>query len=616
MRIKNKELRIKHKKLYSSFLPLNSSAESGQILVLVFTALGVVLFIVLFLIGGAQLYFQNAVYFVNAEKATALAEAGVDKALESLNKTGGIYNGELETTLGDGSYSVSVTDKDAGTKVLQVTGYIPNKASPKVKRTISVQVSKGVGIAFVYGLQVGEGGLQMGNESILNGSIYSNGNIVGGNQNTIIGDAWVAGGGQPTADQQTDCIPPNCTDFIFGRYSGQALDVVQSFKPSTTAVINKVALKLKKFDSPPNLTVRILGNSSDQPNKNDVKTSGTLSANLVTNSYDFVEVSFTSNATLSAETTYWVMIDTSANSANYWAWQQDLTQSYTRGQAKWSPNWNSGNPSWNNINGDLGFKIYMGGVITKIQFGDSSVVNGDVRANTITGSNWRINGDAYYQSLNPQVTVSGTTSPGSQDPSPQVFPISEANITAWKAEAEAGGVTDGSLAYGNNCFVTLGPQKITGSVSFGNSCTVTVKSPVWIAGALSAGNETIFKLDSSFGVSSGMIIVDGVTSLGNECDLRGSGTAGSYLMLLSTYNQASPGDLAVSMGNESISGIIYAPYGTVNLPNVTSFKEISAYKIVMGNKTTLTYETGLANLFFSSGPTGSYSLVKGTYQVK
>src|SRR3989344_147167 len=131
-----------------------SPREAGQILIIVFVALGVVLFTVLSVITGAQIYFQNSLYSTNVEKATALAEAGVDKALNSLNKTGGSYNGEAETYLGDGSYSVTITSKDAATKIVEATGYIPSKANPKVKRTVKITSSRGVGVSFIYGIQI------------------------------------------------------------------------------------------------------------------------------------------------------------------------------------------------------------------------------------------------------------------------------------------------------------------------------------------------------------------------------------------------------------------------------------------------------------------------------
>lgn len=589
--------------------------QKGQILILVFIALGVVLFTVLSVIAGAQVYFSNSVYNLNLEKATHLAEAGIDKALASLNKTGGSYNGEAETVLNDGSYSVTITNKDAATKILQVSGYIPNKANPKVKRMVTIQASKGIGVSFVYGLQVGEGGLSMGNEAIFNGSLYSNGNISGGNNSVFTGDVWVAGAGQATADQQNDCSGANCQDYIFGKNVGgeNIQDVAQSFTPSSNGNLNKVLIKLKKVGSPANPAVRIMSDSNGKPNKNGVLATGTLSANLVTTQYGFVDVTFNTTPSLEGGQAYWVMIHSaSLDNSNYWVWSLDLAQGYNQGVPKWSANWQAGNPSWNSISGDLGFQTFMGGVPTSLSLSSGSVVNGNVHANTING-NFTISQDAYYQTLSPSVLVNGTIYPGASDPPPVVFPISEANINNWKAEAEAAGVTNGDIT---NCVATLGPGKINGNVSLGNSCNVTIKSPVWITGTLNVGNITKFTLDQSFQALSGMIIVDGKINLGNGVDFLGSGTQGSYLMLLATYNSIVNGDAAIASGNSSISGILYVPSGKVELANGSSFKEVTAWEINLGNNATLNYQSGMAQTFFSSGPSGSYTLVKGTYQVK
>lgn len=113
-------------------------------LILVFLALGVVFFTTLFVVSSSRTYFQNAQYNYNAEQALFLAEAGVDKAMASLNATWGSYSGESETFLGEGSYSVTITNKDATTKIITATGYIPSKTNLKVSRTISVQ-ALGVG---------------------------------------------------------------------------------------------------------------------------------------------------------------------------------------------------------------------------------------------------------------------------------------------------------------------------------------------------------------------------------------------------------------------------------------------------------------------------------------
>lgn len=595
----------------------NFSAENGQILALVLVALGVVLFTVLFIIGGSQVFFQNASYSANSEKAMALAEAGVDKALASLNKTGGSYNGETETVFGDGSYSVTITNKDATTKIIQATGYIPDKTNPKVKRTVIIQTSKGEGISFVYGMQIGNGGLQMGNNDTIVGSIYSNGNILGGDGSMFTGDVWVAGAGQAAADQQSDCFGANCQDYIFGKNVGgeNRQDVAQSFKPSADGVLNKVSLKLQRSGSPANPTVRIMGDASGKPNKNNVLATGTLSANLVSTQPPpaFVDVTFNTSPNLNGGTPYWIMIHSqSLDNANYWIWSNDFAGGYTQGAPKWSSNWQSS--SWTGISpGDLGFQTFMGGGPTSLSLANNSVVNGNVHANTITGGNMTISRDAYYQTLGPSVTVSGTKHPGSSDPPPAVFPISDANITDWKNQALAAGPPGGSIL---SCVATLGPGKINGNVSLGNLCNVKVFSPVWITGTLNLGNNTKLTLDQSFGAASGMIIVDGKTTLGNTVDFVGSGTSGSYLMLLSTYNSALNGGNAIDSGNSSFSGIIYAPYGKVELANGANFRELTAREIELGNDATLNYQSGLASTFFSSGPAGSFSLVKGTYQVK
>lgn len=597
--------------------PTLKLGQQGSIFPLTMIALTSILVITVVLISNSFTLKESSKYSLDKLESVTLAEAGIEKAIASLNVNPS-YNGESETVLGQGSYSVTVTSVDSNNKVVEATGYIPNKTDPKIKQSIKIQISKGEGISFPYGLQVGEGGLQMGNASILNGSVYSNGNIIVGNASTITGDVWVAGGTQPTANQQSDCTQV-CQDYIFGKsVTGEnRLDVAQSFKLSQSGVINKVSLKLKKFGSPPNITVRILGDNNDKPDKNNIKASGTLSANLVTSTYGFVDVTFSTSPNLSENTRYWVVSDTSTDTNNYWSFELDSLQGYGNGSPKWSPNWQASTPVWTSITGDFGFKVYIGGVTTKFTGGNSAAVNGDLRANTI--QNVTINGDAYYQSISGS-TVNGISNPGSPDPAPEAFPISQANIDAWKQEAEAG-LDYGSLVYGNSCTVSLGPGKLTGNLTLGNSCTVTVTSPFWITGNIVAGNSLTMKLPTSLGLGSGVVLVDGTSVIGNGCEnfacgFKGSGSDGSYLMLLSTYDTAATGTPAITAGNSSFSGIFYAPKGSVSLGNSASFKEISAWKIITGNGAILSYEQGLSQTFFSAGPTGSFSVVKGSYQLK
>lgn len=585
--------------------------ESGQILIIVFVALGVVLFSVLFIIAGAQIYFGNAQHAYEAEKAVFLAEAGIDKAVNSLNKNPN-YAGETETNLGDGSYSVTLTTKDAASKIIEATGYIPSKTNPKVKRTIKIESSRGVGVAFSYGVQVGEGGLEMKQNSRVSGSVYSNGNINMDNNAIVTGDAWVAGGVLGVPDQQNECVGVNCSDFVFGKTVGgqTRLDVAESFQISSNNKVSKVALKLKKSGSPSDATVRILKDKNGQPDKGEVKATGTLYAGLVTGSYGFTEVTFSSSPNLKSDQIYWLMVDTTEDSSNYWSWSLDLAQGYTRGSAKWSPNWSASNPSWNEISGDLDFKIYVGGTATQIAGSSGVTVGGDAHANTL--KDLTVTGGAFYQLLD-NVTA-GSLHPGSEDPAPKVMPISDANINDWKAEAEAAGVFSGDIT---NCPTTLAAGKYIGSIiiSHDKRCNITASSPIWITGTLNLDNNNVIKLDPSWGLSSGVIVVDGAIELDNKNKAQGSGEPGSVLLLLSTYDSTQNNNNAIHLRNDGNSGVLYAGLGKIEIGNGNSIKEATGWKIKLKENTTVTYEQGLAGLFFS-GPGGSYSLVKGTYQVK
>lgn len=586
--------------------------QSGQVLVLALITVGLVMVNTLVIVSGSQLFSQNTHYTIQVSQALSLAEAGVDKALASLNATGGSYNGEQETILGSGSFSVTITTPTADTKVIESVGYIPSKADPKVKRTIKITASKGVGISFVYGVQVGEGGLQMGETSRVNGSVYSNGNIEMDNNARITGDAYVAGGMAEVADQQSDCTPLNCTDFIFGKNvaGDDRLDIAQSFQLGSSNYLSKVALKLKKVGNPPDITVRILKDEDGEPDKGEVLAYGTLAASLVTDQYGFIDVTFNITPYLSSGTTYWIMLDTALNSSNYWSWSADSLQGYTAGVASWSPNWQAGNPSWNPVSADLGFQAYLGGVPTYIQGGNhGSAILGNAYANTLRRLS--ITGSAYYQTA--ESITAGNYFPGSADPAPKAMPVSDANIDAWKNLAAEAGVYSGDIT---SCRAQLGPGKYVGSVTFPNNCTVMITDPVWITGNLGLNNGAILQLNASYGGTSGVIITDGKISLSQNNKILGSGTAGSYLMAVSTFDSRLNGLEAIEVENSSNEGILYAPYGIALIANTNDVKELTAWKVNLSNGVVIDYDTGLSSAFFSSGPSGTYSLVKGTYQLK
>lgn len=590
--------------------------QTGQVLVLAIVVSGLVLFNILLIIGGSQLFFQNTSYTVESAQALNIAEGGINKALATLNKTAGSYNGESEVNLGVGSYSVTITNKGASTKLITSTSYIPNKTNPKVTRSISVAASNGVGTAFNYAMQIGEGGLKMDEGSEIRGSVYSNGNIKLDNDAKITGDVWVAGGTSPTADQGTECQGISCTDFIFGKnVSGQdRLDVAQSFKPTVTQVINKVTLKLKKFGNPSNVVIRILKDKNNRPDEDEVLTSGTLSAGLVTSTYNFVEVVFNQTVNLQANNTYWIVIDTSVNNSNYWSWSADQAQSYTRGVAKWSSKWNDNSPTWYTTNLDFDFQTFMGGTATYVE-GESdhrrTVINGDVHANTLR--NLTIQKGAYYQASD-NITAANYY-PSSVDPAPKSFPISEGNISDWKQQAQDAGIYTGNI---NNCPSSLPAGKYVGDVRFPSNCTVIIGQPIWITGRLDVQENVTIKLDPIFGLSSGVVMVDQDIELDKDDKLLGSGVAGSYLLVMSNFNSKSDQEnrTAILVKRDGNSGVLYSGLGSVRLSKDNHITSITAWKINVRQNVIIEYDQGLAGTFFSFGPSGSYSLIKGTYQIK
>jgi hypothetical protein len=591
---------------------MKHTTETGQMLLFAIIVVAILLVNTLLITSGSLRLSQNSKFTLTQLQALNLAEAGVDKALASLNTSAGSYTGQAETALGPGSFEVTVTSPNTTTKTITSTGYIPNKTNYKTKKSVTINVSRGTGLAFNYGVQVGDGGFQLGQNAVINGSVYSGNNFTAGNNSLISGDVYISGGVSPSADQQSTCSGISCTDYLFGRnVSGQNRQyVAQSFQPAATNVLAKITLMVKRFGSGnlSNVTVRIMGDNAGKPDKNNILTTGTLYSSLVTSTYGLITVAFSTRPTLTANTRYWIMLDVpSLDSTNYWAWQMDSSQSYTRGSPSWTSNWQTGNPNWQSITGDMQFETFMGGTATSFTGAPGVTVTGDLHANTI--SSVTINKGAYYQAITN--STAATYHPGSADPGSLAMPISDAQITQWKTEAEAAGVTTGDLS---TC-QTLAAGKRVGNVTLSN-CTISASSPIWITGNLVLNNQNTVSLGNSYGSNSGVIVVDGTITVGNGNVVNGTGQGDSAIFLISTYDSKSNGQTAVDIQNSGNQVIVYAGDGIVNVSNGNTMEQVTAWKIIVGNNVTLNYNTGFASQFFSAGPGGAYSVIKGTYQQK
>lgn len=548
--------------------------------------------IVGFMVKPTVKTYQNSSDTIKSRQAYFAAESGIEDVLYRLKNSLPVSNSET-ISLGSTSATTSISDLSSSQKSISTDGVFGY-----VERTIGATVQTGTGTSFNYGVHVGQGGLDL-QSSTVNGNVYANGPITGDSSSTISGTAISANSPSTASDQSNGTGTP-AYDVTFGNATSTQ-DIAQSFQiSSANNPINKVSLYIKKVGSPSNATVRIVTDSGGSPSTSTV-VSGTLSASSVSTSYGWVDVSFSSNPALSTGTTYWLVVDASSSSSKYYIIGANAS-GYANGVGnigQYSGTWNSTTPSGL----DYFFNIYLGGQYGSIAGSSGSQwnrlnVTGDAKANTVNYT--AASGTIYCQSgtgNNKSCNTSQT------DPVYESFPISDANISSWKDEASAGGTYSGNYSVGSSG-ATLGPKKINGNLSVSGGGTLTVSGTLWVTGNVSLSGGGKIQLASSYGTNDGVIISDGSVSISGGASATGSGSSGSYLMLLTTDTSSS----AASISGGSGALILYVPYGTLKVSGGAALKEATAYRVELQGNSTLTYESGLANNNFTSGSSGSWNI--------
>lgn len=229
--------------------------------------------------------------------------------------------------------------------------------------------------------------------------------------------------------------------------------------------------------------------------------------------------------------------------------------------------------------------------------------------------------NAYYTTSISGSTVGGVAYPGTPPPtelSELPLPIPDITLDAWETDAASGGVISSPCPYKPADGTVIGPKKINCDMEVDGSKVITLTGTVWISGNLKLKNSAQIKLHSSFGNTSGVIIIDNpenrLTSskvtIENSAQILGSGASGSYTLVASRNASAENGGLeeAFEIKNSSSAALYYAPHGFIEIHNTGAIKEATAYKLTIKNNATVTYETGLSDILFSSGPTGGYSI--------
>ncbi len=191
---------------------------------------------------------------------------------------------------------------------------------------------------------------------------------------------------------------------------------------------------------------------------------------------------------------------------------------------------------------------------------------------------------------------------------PEPLPIPKEQINEWKTEAEAGGIIYGDYTVSDNETDSLGPVKITGNLTIYNNSLLNITGIIYVQGNITIENNATIQLDSSFGSLSGVIISDGTIKLNNNAFARGSGEAGSFIMLLSTNSSLSLANPAINLYNNAEGAIFYASNGVIHLHNNIDIREATGYRLALENNAVISYDVGLENVNFSSGPGGGWSV--------
>ena len=470
----------------------------------------------------------------------------------------------------------------------------------------------GEGTSFNYGILTGEGGFTITGGSQVIGNIYSNGDILGGAGIVITGSAIAASAGNVFEDQlnETPTTPPN--GIVFNN-TKDTRDFAQSFQPSTTSKVQKISVYIKKTNYPENFTVNLMSNNSGNPGT--VLTTGTLIASQVTTSYGWVDITFSQNITLTKDTTYWFVIQGTTNNNSTNTYTIAANNLYARGMAKVGKiggTWRNTTPS--GLDGY--FSLYLGSTPSKIYGYEGNYLFIGSSSSDIA---WAYD-VTHVDSSGPIYCQVGTnnadgktcdTSKGIPDTLP--MPISQANIDQWKAEAEAGGTYNGNFLVDYDGDI-LGPRKITGNLTVNGGGTLLVTGTLWVQGSIIVTGGGTIKISPTLGANSVIILSDQYVAVDGGGEFEGSGTAGSYPVIVSTSicpntTPCSSNGSAISLSGGAGAVIMNAPFGKVYVNGGSGARSISGHQIYIDGRGVVTYETGLANLSFTSGPSGGWEII-------
>lgn len=586
---------------YNKYKIKQNKGAALMILVLFFVFISVT--ILIGVITPTVREFKIATDNFQSKQTYFLAESGVEDVIYRLKNS---KQTSLTETLilGSSQAVTTITSINGAQKRISTLGNTNSH-----ERSIDVVLNTETGVSFNYGVQVGLGGIDMLGSSGINGNVYANGPITGSTSSFISGTAISANSPSLTADQSNGTGTP-ANNIVFGNATATQ-DIAQSFTLTTSSPLNKVQFYIKKTSTPSDATVKIMNDVNGNIGTT-IFASGNLSASSVTTSYGWINVAFTTSPLLDTATTYWLVIDASTSSTKYYTIGGTSSNTYTNGGSKIGQL----GGTWNTTNANLidyYFNLYLGGFSGSIKGTSESQWNqlsvgtsgkGTAQAHTVNYT--EAPGLIYCQSG----TGNNKACTSQPDPTYIAYPISDANIDQWKTEAAIGGTITGNYDVSGSNIIHLGPKKITGNLTVGGSGILYLTGMVYVQGNIITSGSGKIVLDSTYGNTSGILVSDGYLDLGGSGQLNGTGQSGSYLLFVTTSNcdVSFCGHNAVQISGSAGSVVLNAQNGTMGFTGSASAKEATAYKMSLSGSTTVNYESGLANMNFKSGPSGTWGV--------
>ncbi len=590
-----------------------TNTQSGAAIMLAVIFFLVISVIVLVGMASPVAYqIRNAADFVQSKQGFISSDTLNEEALYRLNK-GRTLPATLILGFASGTSTALVTDINGAKQVIStgISGFFS-----RVSKSI---FSQGDGISINYGIQVGNGGLNMSGGARVVGNVYSNGNIVGSGGPAITGTAVASASAQ--SEVTVGNTSANPITVSVGE-TNATQDFAQSFTASTSSPQVLLRLYVKKVGWPANVTVSIRNNSNGKPG-NTVLASTVFSAGQITDNFSWLGSYFNSPVTLVPGTVYWIVFDVSSSAA--WAYYQtgvtnnspmlagDANAKFYTGQLS------SGTWTAPNAGHDAMFELVSGDVssISGVTVGSGGT--GDAKAFIVTDST--VAGNLYCQTGTNNNKPCDTTQ---SSPSPLSFPISAGNIQSWQDSVVTGQTRSSSwsLSSSNNISTSSiringdltisgdaqlavnGPLYVSGNVNISAGGRLYISGPVYIGGNLVLSGAGFIRIHNSVGGASLPVVVQGTVDLGASGALGGNGQAGSYAILVTKSTSNS----AVRVSGAAGTVLILAPYGRVTFDGGASAKAVVAHEIYMNGGSTVTYDSGLADIDFSSGPSGAWNV--------